>query len=264
MTSPTLLEAVEPDPTAWLRFWFPDPGGSDVEHQRAYTFSEADPAAGSFAVDFVLHEPAGPASAWAQRAEPGAAIAVSSLGSSRFEVPEEPPAGYLVVGDSASIPAISSILRTVPAEIPLEVDLEEHSAEDRLIPLPDHPRSRVHWVPRRGATSLAAAIEARDWSDWSAWLAPESSSLKHLRVRLRDEFGFPRSELHAQAYWMHGRAMGTLRSTGAEEAGEAETVEEAAPQAADAAPPAEAPPAPSRGRWRARAGGRFRSWWAGS
>ena len=50
--------------------------------------------AGRFAVDVVLHEPAGPASKWARTVEPGTTIAAMSLmGSSRFDVPEEQPAG---------------------------------------------------------------------------------------------------------------------------------------------------------------------------
>ena len=60
-------------------------------------------------------------------------------------------------------------------------------------------------------TSLAAAIESRDWSNWYAWAGPEAGALKTLRTRLRDEFGFPKQEIHAQAYWTEGRAMGTKR-----------------------------------------------------
>ncbi|HRQ01190.1 MAG TPA: siderophore-interacting protein, partial [Terrimesophilobacter sp.] len=201
MSAPTLLHEVVVSPTAWLRFWFPDPQNPEVEHQRAYTLSEVDPDAGTLAVDVVMHEPAGPASAWAQRAEPGTTVSVTTLGSSRFDLPEELPAGYLVIGDAASLPAINAILSAVPADVPLEVYLELHDENDRLIPLVSHPRANVRWVPRRGETSFAAAIEARDWSNWYAWMAPESGSLKHLRKRLRDEFGFPRSETHAQAYW---------------------------------------------------------------
>ena len=215
MHSATLFTEATVEPSAWLRFWFPDPDGSDTEFQRAYTIAEGDAATGRFAVDMVLHEPAGPATRWAQTVEPGATIAAMSLmGSSRFEAPgdlDAQPAGYLLMGDSASIPGINGIIGTVPADVAIELYLEQHDDNDPLIPLAEHPRLRVHWVPRRDAGSLAAAIEARDWSDWYAWATPEAATLKALRARLRDEFGFPKSEIHAQAYWNAGRAMGTQR-----------------------------------------------------
>ncbi len=256
MVSETLLADVELAPTAWLRFWFPDPDGRDVEHQRAYTISEADPASGAFAVDMVLHEPAGPASAWGAAAQPGDTVLINNLGSSKFELPEELPAGYLLIGDSASIPGITGILRTIPDEVPIELYLEEHDPADHLIPLPGHPRLTTHWVRRRGAESLAAAIEPRDWSNWYAWLAPESASLKHLRTRLKEEFGFPKSEVHQQAYWIEGRAMGKLRS-GPEPAEPATPEVEPAVIVPPEPKPADAEPAASPGVWRAQAAGRL-------
>ena len=35
MHSPTLFAEATVEPSAWLRFWFPDPDGSDTEFQRA-------------------------------------------------------------------------------------------------------------------------------------------------------------------------------------------------------------------------------------
>jgi ATP-binding cassette subfamily B protein IrtA len=35
MVSPTLFEGVKAEPAAWLRFWFPDPDGSNTEFQCA-------------------------------------------------------------------------------------------------------------------------------------------------------------------------------------------------------------------------------------
>jgi ATP-binding cassette subfamily B protein IrtA len=212
MESPTLFDDVKAEPAAWLRFWFPDPDGSKTEFQRAYTISEADVAAGRFAVDVVLHEPAGPASLWARSVKPGTTIAVMSLmGSARFDVPHKQPAGYLLIGDSASIPGMNGIVATVPNDVPIEIYLEQHDDNDTLIPLAAHPWLRAHWVARGDEKSLAAAIETRDWSDWYAWATPEATTLKHVRRRLRDEFRFPKSAIHAQAYWSAGRAMGTRR-----------------------------------------------------
>jgi ATP-binding cassette, subfamily B, bacterial IrtA/YbtP len=245
MESPTLFDEAQAEPAAWLRFWFPDPDGSKTEFQRAYTISEADAPAGRFAVDIVLHDPAGPASLWARTVQPGATIAVMSLmGSSRFDVLDEQPAGYLLIGDSASIPGMNGIVGVVPDDVPIEMYLEQHDDNDTLIPLAQHPRLQVHWISRRDEKSLAAAIENRDWSNWYAWATPEATTLKHVRTRLRDEFGFPKSEIHAQAYWSAGRAMGTRRG---DEPETAVVQEEPAPTEAST----------SRGNWRAQAAGRL-------
>ncbi|WP_319429383.1 ABC transporter ATP-binding protein/permease [Mycobacterium sp. RTGN5] len=245
MSSPTVFADVSVGPTAWLRFWFPDPAGGKTEFQRAYTLVWADPDAGRFAVDVVLHEPAGPACAWASKAEPGMTIPVVSLGSTRFEVPEELPAGFLLIGDSASIPAINSILAALPPDVDIEVYLERHCDDDELIPLTEHPRRRLHWVPRTDDTALAAAIEDRDWSNWSAWAGPEAGALKHLRKRLKDTFGFPKTELKAQAYWTQGREMGSSRDD------DAATPPAEAPAVA---PAAAQPVAAAKGTWRSQAG----------
>lgn len=265
MTSATLFEDAEAEPAAWLRFWFPDPRGSDTEFQRAYTISEADVATGRFAIDVVLHEPAGPASNWARTVEPGATIAVMSLmGASRFDRPDEQPAGYLLIGDSASIPGMNGIIGTVPDDVPIEMYLEQHDDNDISIPIAQHPRLRVHWVRRRDEGSLAEAIEARDWSDWYAWATPEASTLKNVRKRLRDAFGFPKSEVHAQAYWSAGREMGTSRGGDADPTEAqvpaasvvAETIA-AQPDALVTAPAGAAEVSAHRGSWRAQAAGRL-------
>lgn len=255
MQSATLFEDVEAEPAAWLRFWFPDPAGSDTEFQRGYTISEADAAKGRFTVDVVLHEPAGPASTWARTVTPGTTIAVMSLmGSSRFDPAKEQPAGYLLIGDSASIPGMNGIIGTIPDEVPIEMYLEQHDDNDPAIPITCHPRLRVHWVRRDGEKSLADAIETRDWSNWYAWATPEATALKHVRKRLKDAFGFPKSEVHAQAYWSAGREMGTTRGGEADTAVEPESIAaqpETPPAAADQPAPVNA------GNWRAQAAGRL-------
>src|SRR6201995_2410360 len=252
MESPTLFTDAAAEPAAWLRFWFPDPEGSSTEFQRAYTISEADAPAGRFAVDVLLHAPAGPASRWARTVEPGATIAVMSLmGGSRFDTPDEQPAGYLLIGDSASIPGINGIIGSVPDDAPIEVYLEQHDDNDRMIPLAEHPRLRVHWTVRRDEKSLAASIENRDWSDWHAWATPEATTSKPVRTLLREDFGFPKSEIHAQAYWSAGRAMGTRRGDEPEEGPSESTVVQQ--ESALTEVPAPTP----RGNWRAQAAGRL-------
>jgi ATP-binding cassette, subfamily B, bacterial IrtA/YbtP len=246
MVSPTVFTDAVAEPTSWLRFWFPDPDGTDTEFQRAYTISEADTETGHFSIDVVLHEPAGPASAWARTVAPGATIAAMSMGSKGFAIADDPadrPAGYLLIGDAASTPAINGIIAAVPQDIPVEVYLEQHGDDDLLIPLAEHPRMALHRVPREDVTTLSAAISSRDWSNWYCWAGPEAGALKHLRTRLRDEFGFPKQEIHAQAYWTEGRAMGTKRGDDA--------------PAVESKPVAAPPPDAARGSWRAQAAGRL-------
>ncbi|BAX97505.1 putative ABC transporter, ATP-binding protein [Mycobacteroides stephanolepidis] len=249
MSAPTLFEDLLHTPAEWLRFWFPDPEGGATEHQRAYTIVSTDVEAGEFAIDVVIHEPAGPACRWAGAAQPGMTIPVVAFGSARFEVPEDLPAGFLLIGDSASIPAINSILAALPADVDVEVYLERHSPDDELIPLTEHPRRVLHWVDRADETSLASAIEARDWSNWYAWAGPEAGSLKHLRKRLKEQFGFPKADVHAAAYWTFGRAMGSRR-------GDTDTQQvPAAPKPVAENPAAPPEPAVPQGRWRSQAAG---------
>ncbi|BBY31211.1 ABC transporter ATP-binding protein/permease [Mycolicibacterium sediminis] len=257
LTSETVFDDAVAEPTSWLRFWFPDPDGSETEFQRAYTISEADTSTGHLAIDVVLHEPAGPASAWARTVEPGATIAAMSMGSKGFTIADDPadrPAGYLLVGDAASIPAINGIISAVPNDIPIEAYLEQHSDDDPAIPLGEHPRLRVHRVVPADAATLASAIESRDWSNWFAWAGPEAGVLKHLRTRLRDDFGFPKQEIHAQAYWTRGRAMGTKRGEQDVAAVDPSPSSEPSVSAPAAVP---TPTAAAPGTWRARGAGRL-------
>ena len=213
MHSPTLFQDPKAiiAPTAYLRFWFPDPSGSGREHQRGYTISEATPAEGKFAVDFVLHEPAGPASSWAAAVQPGATIEVTSLASTAFKVADPLPHGYLLVGDAAAIPAVNDVINALPGTVPVELYMELHNDQDKAIPLASHPALRVHWIDRKDETSLAQAIESRDWSGWQAWVATEAGSLKHLRTRVLSEFALTGSSLAARAHWYEGRPFGKRR-----------------------------------------------------
>ena len=153
----------------WVRGWFPD-GAADARstdrvrsHQRGYTLVNPDPAKGTVDIDFALHD--GLATRWASEAEVGDTLEITVLGSS-FALPDPEPAGYLIVGDTASLPAIDSLLEAV-GDVPVQVFVEVAHDEDRSIPV---GTPHVTWVDRKN----------------------DGQAL---------DYGIPRRSTKAQAYW---------------------------------------------------------------
>lgn len=93
-----LLAAAGIHPTMWVRLWFDDAG---KPHQRAYTLVDPDLAAGTFSLEFALHD--GIASRWARTCAPGDTVEATLQGTG-FDAPDPLPARLLVVGDPASCP----------------------------------------------------------------------------------------------------------------------------------------------------------------
>lgn len=208
--SDTLLGAEGEAPAAWVRFWFPDPDGGVKLYQRGYTFLEANPSTGDFSVAFVLHHPRGPAATWAATATPGDTLSVQRFGSSGFHSTDV--SNVLLVGDAASWPAISSIIAALPQESTIEVVMEQFHEDDTTLPFPTHPNLRLRWVPtRENSRALVDALHGQDFHGWYCWVAAESVATRLVKTHLSVHYDHNRATLHAQAYWIHGRAMGTSR-----------------------------------------------------
>ncbi|WP_219508459.1 ABC transporter ATP-binding protein/permease [Nonomuraea ceibae] len=264
--APTLFDGQPIEPASWVRLWVPDPRRPGREHQRGYTLLDPDPETRRVSIEFLIHEPAGPASAWAAQAGTGDTVQVTRWASGHFAPPDPAPDGYLLVGDAASLPGINAILAALPDTAEVRVHLERHQEHDTLIPVTPHPRATVTWQPATGdPAALADAIEERDWSNWYAWVTAESAATKHVRARLKD-LGFPRGDAKARAYWIRGQAMGTGRDhTPGEETPTTGTTRNhpATPTAAGAPAGASAGRAGSGGSaaasagWRSRAGARL-------
>ncbi|HIW92186.1 MAG TPA: ATP-binding cassette domain-containing protein [Candidatus Corynebacterium avicola] len=212
-TSETLLDDSGEAPAAWMRAWFPDPDGGSKQFQRGYTFAETDPENGTLAVDFVIHSPAGPASYWALHCEPGDEIEGMRYGEEPFTLLDPAPEGYLLLGDLASYPAVTQLAAAIPEDIPVVVYLEKHSEADAQSPLPEGPNITAAWVDELpDGQTLVQAIGGRDWTGWYAWVTAESTATRHARTVLQREYHLNRGTLHAQAYWVAGRAMGKSRA----------------------------------------------------
>lgn len=254
-TSETLLDDSGEAPAAWMRAWFPDPDGGSKQFQRGYTFAETDPANGTLSVDFVIHSPAGPASYWALNCEPGDSIEGMRYGEEPFTLLDPAPAGYLLLGDLASYPAVTQLAAAIPEDVPVVVYLEKHHDADTRSPLPEGPNITAAWVDELpDGQALVQSIGGRDWTGWYAWVTAETTATRHARTVLQREYHLNRGTLHAQAYWVAGRAMGKSRALQehAEQAKAQDKAQDApaaagaaASASASAAAPAAAPGAPA-------------------
>jgi len=186
-------------PTMWIRMWFAD---GDKLHQRGYTLVNPDPAAETVDIEFALHD--GIASQWARTAQPGDTIEATMLGS-KFAIPEPAPVGYVIVGDTASLPAINSLLEAI-GDAPAEVFLEAGHDDDKGLPVAR--KAGITWVDRNNAGEAlvqTVKLAAFDAGDHFGWVACDSRTTRSVAKVLREDFGIPRKSIAARAYWMPGR-----------------------------------------------------------
>ena len=183
-------------PTMWIRMWFAD---GEKQHQRGYTLVDPDPQADNVDIEFALHD--GVASRWAQDAQPGDTIEVTVLGSN-FTLPEPAPKGYVIVGDTASLPAINSLLTAI-GDTPARVFLEAGHDDDKQLPV---ARSAdVVWVDRKNsgeALVQAVSSAAFDAADHFGWVACDNRTTREVAKIFREDYKISRKSIKAQAYWV--------------------------------------------------------------
>lgn len=189
----------------WYAAWLALPE-AERGHLRTYTARRIDGDGGDrrLVVDFVLHgtdghRPAGPAATWAASARPGDEIGVLAprrgleRGFGGIEFAPGAARRLLLVADETAVPALCSILESLPgdaqgvavAEVPDSGDILEHVAPDGV---------QVHWIARgeraRGRASIAllravcdldapvgrAASEPAPDGDDEVWETPVFSS----------------------------------------------------------------------------------------
>ncbi len=160
-------------------------------------------------VDIVLHD-GGAASAWAEAAEPGAAVALSGPGRGYAIDPEAP--GFVLAGDETAIPAISQLLEAIPEGPPVQVQIEVARPDARL-DLPDRSGTTVEWCDLAEGSApgdaLVAAVCGTDVAPGTpVWVAGEAAAVQRIRRHLFEERGLPRSQATVRGYWKHGRSGG--------------------------------------------------------
>ncbi len=232
--------------------WYAAWRGLPDEHRnpmRTYTVRAVRPSERELDLDVVRHGPSGPAGAWIERARPGDELVVCAPNLS-YEgdaggIDFDPPRGVrrvLLAGDETAVPAIASILETLPDDVGGHVVVEVPCVEDLEV-IPTHAGVE-RWVVVRGAVRGAALVDAvrevapglvavtrpvADLDDvdvdadllWEvprddassvrtaeayAWLAGEAAVIKSLRRYLVSELGWDRTAVAFMGYWRDGRA----------------------------------------------------------
>ncbi len=189
----------------------PGPGsGPDAARpiMRTYTPRRFDPDARELDVDFVIHG-TGPASAWAEQAAAGQALTIAGPGRS-YAV--DPAADwYVLAGDDTAIPAICTILESLPASVRTLVLLEvTDGAEEHPLDA-GNANVEIRWL-RRGADAtgagreLEAAVRRIELPVGSGriYVACEADAMRRIRRHLLHERRFPRDRLVTRGYWRLG------------------------------------------------------------
>jgi NADPH-dependent ferric siderophore reductase len=173
---------------------------------RTLTPFRADPDAGELDVCVVLHG-SGMASTWAEHAETGAAVAISGPGRG-YEV-DASARRFLLAGDETALPALTQVLRALPAAatVAVHVEVADRSAH---IPMPPHRKVTIDWhqLPA-GATPGAALVDAviatEVTPEHRVWVAGEAAAVQRIRKHLFDTVGIARDRTVVRGYWKHGR-----------------------------------------------------------
>ncbi|WP_063127861.1 siderophore-interacting protein [Nocardia fusca] len=185
-------------PTQWVRCWIPVDDG-DKLHQRGYTLVDQDPDKDHFFIDFAIHD--GPAARWAQQASVGDELEVTVLGSD-FQLPETKPSEYLIFGDTASLPAVNSLLDAI-GDTPARIWLEWQYETDQKIPVHTNSHHELTWVQRieDGKLLREAAHELTCPTDAFAWIACDGPTTRSVVKTFKQVHGLPKSAMKYQAYW---------------------------------------------------------------
>lgn len=192
-------------PTMWIRLWVPDINRPGALRQRGYTLVDPDQEGDTFALEFVMHERAGSASQWAQNVQPGVEVELSHTPT---KLKADLAIGNVIlVGDSSAIPAINSILDSLPESTLAHVSLlGTHEQAESLIRM----RTRDRLVRADDREMLISGLRdlSVDPDGTYVWAAGERRMITATRDLVRRQWDVPRDRLHAQAYWIEGKATG--------------------------------------------------------
>ncbi len=141
------------------------------------------------------------------QAKPGDRLALGGPGG-RFGADLDAPRWW-IAGDESALPAVATLLDTLPASASAEVHLEVEGPDDEVA-LSSAAGLAVSWHHRRspgafGEELYDAATQATISGGTQVWVACEASAMRRIRRRLLDS-GVPHPALVTRGYWRLGVA----------------------------------------------------------
>ncbi|MFB9834717.1 siderophore-interacting protein [Actinoallomurus acaciae] len=175
---------------------------------RAYTVRRFDPAACEMDVDVLMHG-AGPGPVWAAGVGLGDEVGLAGPRHEFYASPEA--AWHLLAGDDSALPAIATILESLPEGSRVTAFIEVQDDRD-VLDIAASADAEIVWLTRDGAAPggsglLEKAVRGLDrpFEGAQAWVAAEAEVVRTLRRHLLDDRGLARPALKAAAYWKAGR-----------------------------------------------------------
>jgi len=194
-------------PAAWVKLTAPGCDG------RGYTIRALDRASGTSQIDFVLHadehgQDHGTVSGWARTARPGDAVSLSGPRSGGFALQPDTQWVWLAA-DATALPAVQSILATMPAGMPVFALLavhDEHEHQD----IATHARLQTVW---RYQLEPAHALREADpvhqtiaqWRDTGqVWMAGEADWVRGWKQYWTQQRRMDSARISGKGYWKLG------------------------------------------------------------
>ena len=172
---------------------------------RYYTVRRFRPGSGEIDFQMLLHE-TGPLSQWAAQARPGMRVALWGPRAS-FALPS-PTLPLVLAADHSGLPALASILESLPPAARGHAFVELDDARDR-IEVETPPGVRLQWLLRtsesRGDLLVRAVTASEIAPPLYAWAGAENASVNAIRSHLKS-IGVPARAICAIGYWRENPA----------------------------------------------------------
>lgn len=176
---------------AGLPIW---PSGDAMPTLRNYTIRNIRSDTEEVDVDFVIHEPAGPATAWAITCRPG--DEVGALGPIGRPVSRAPL--RVLAGDETAVPTILRQVEECSPDQCIDAYIEVSSDAEHQAVI-SGANCRIEWL-RRGHLADALRSRGGNGADF-AYAGSEFETSRQLAAIMGSDMGLPRTRFRSVAYW---------------------------------------------------------------